>query len=198
MNMSFIKKVKLAKMLAFLKEVPTDKGLIVVDGELEVGNDVLIYDEENGGEPVPAPDGVYVADNIEIHVEGGKIVEVKDVETEETPIVEEPAVEETPAEEEEVNNEEEPAAEETPEEEPVVEEEPVEDVEALKARIAELEAAVAEKDTRIAELEAELAEYKKKEETPVEEPAEEVNEVKMSAIDRSTANALGIVSFLKK
>ena len=143
MNIPVLKKIKLAKMLSYIKEVPTDKGLIVVDGELEVGVDVFIYDEENGGEPVPAPDGVYIADNMEIHVEGGKIVEVKDVETEETPIVEEPAVEETPAEEEEVNNEEEPAAEETPEEEPVVEEEPVEDVEALKARIAELEAVVA-------------------------------------------------------
>jgi hypothetical protein len=196
MNIPVLKKIKLAKMLAFIKEVPTDKGLIVVDGELEVGNDVFIYDSENGGEPVPAPDGSYKTDELEIIIEAGKIVEVKDIEKEETPIVEEPAPEETPEEEEiPAAEEEEKPAEEEPA--PVVEEEPKEDVEALKTRIAELEADVAERDQKIAELTAELEEYKKKEETPAGEPAEETN-IQMSNVDRKASNALGIVSFLNK
>lgn len=188
MNIPTLKKIKLARMLAFIKEVPTDKGLIVVDGELEIGNDVFIYDTENGGEPVPAPDGTYKTDELEISIEGGKIAELKDIEKEEEPLV----VEEEPVVEEEVKNEEEEPA---PAEEPV--EEPKEDIEALKTRIAELEADVAERDQKISELTAELEEYKKKEETPAGEPAEETN-IQMSNIDRRANNAIGIVSFLKK
>ena len=68
----------------------------------------------------------------------------------------------------------------------------------LKARITELEADVANRDAIIEELQKELEDYRKKEETPVADPADDSNEIKMSNVERRTANALGIVSFLNK
>lgn len=193
MNIS-LKKIKLAKMLSFIKEIPTDKGLIVIDGELEIGNEVFIYDEE--GSPVPAPDGIYKTDDMEITIEGGKITEVKETKEEETPIVEtEPVEEEVVVETEE---EEKPVEEEVPV--VVVEEQPTDEemLDALKTRIAELEEAIKEKDEKIAELEAEVKKYQEKELQPEGEPAEEeiVIEDKFSKKERREKNVMKIVSHL--
>lgn len=195
MNIS-LKKIKLAKMLSFIKEIPTDKGLIVIDGELEIGNEVFIYDEE--GSPVPAPDGIYKTDDMEITIEGGKITEVKETKEEETPIVEtEPAVEEEVV--VETEEEEKPVEEEVPV--VVVEEQPTDEemLDALKTRIAELEKAIKEKDEKIAELEAEVKKYQEKELQPEGEPAEEeiVIEDKFSKKERREKNVMNIVSHLK-
>ncbi len=188
MNLSSAKRIKLAKMLSFIKEIATDKGLLVVDGQVEVGNEVFVYDSEENA-PVPAPDGTYKTDELEIVVEGGTITEVKNTEVEE-PIVTEPEPE---TEEEKVETEEETPVEEEPTtEEPVVDEEK----EQLKARIAELEALVEEKDAKIAELQAVIDNYKAKEETPAAEPAEEES-FQMSKQDEKQSKVMGIVSFLK-
>lgn len=134
---------KLAHLLLKFAEVPTDKGILVSEGDLEVGVDVQLVNAD--GEVVAAEDGDYLTESDTIKVEGGKVVEI-------TPI-------ETPAEElEETTAEEAPA--------PVADEEK----EQLKARVAELEAAVAEKDAKIEELTAEIEQLKNK---PVDEPIEE-------------------------
>lgn len=192
MMLSKAKRIKLAKMLSFIKEITTDKGLLVIDGEVEVGNEVFVYDNEQNA-PVPAPDGTYKTDELIITVEGGTITEVKDIEAEE-PIVTEPEAETEPeTEEEKVETEEETPVEEEPTtEEPVVDEEK----EQLKARIAELQALVEEKNTKIAELQAVIDEYKAKEETPAAEPAEEES-FQMSKQDEKQSKVMGIVSYLK-
>ena len=195
MNLSSAKRIKLAKMLSFIKEITTDKGLLVIDGEVEVGNEVFVYDNEQNA-PVPAPDGVYKTDELEIAVEGGVITEVKDIEVEE-PIVTEPEAETEPETEEVITEEEEPTVEEPVEEEPTVEEPVVdEEKEQLKARIAELEALVEEKDAKIAELQSVIDNYKAKEETPAAEPAEEES-FQMSKQDEKQSKVMGIVSYLK-
>ncbi len=135
---------KLAHLLLKFAEVPTDKGILVSEGDLEVGVDVQLVNAD--GEVVAAEDGDYLTESDTIKVEGGKVVEITPIET--------PA-EEDPAEELE---EEAPA--------PVADEEK----EQLKARVAELEAAVAEKDAKIEELTAEIEQLKNK---PVDEPIEE-------------------------
>ncbi len=135
---------KLAHLLLKFAEVPTDKGILVSEGDLEVGVDVQLVNAD--GEVVAAEDGDYLTESDTIKVEGGKVVEITPIET--------PA-EEAPAEELE---EEAPA--------PVADEEK----EQLKARVAELEAAVAEKDAKIEELTAEIEQLKNK---PVDEPIEE-------------------------
>ncbi len=139
---------KLAHLLLKFAEVPTDKGILVSEGDLEVGVDVQLVNAD--GEVVAAEDGDYLTESDTIKVEGGKVVEI-------TPI--EAPAEEAPAEElEETTAEEAPA--------PVADEEK----EQLKARVAELEAAVAEKDAKIEELTAEIEQLKNK---PVDEPIEE-------------------------
>ncbi len=134
---------KLAHLLLKFAEVPTDKGILVSEGDLEVGVDVQLVNAD--GEVVAAEDGDYLTESDTIKVEGGKVVEITPIET---PAEEDPAeeLEETPA--------------------PVADEEK----EQLKARVAELEAAVAEKDAKIEELTAEIEQLKNK---PVDEPIEE-------------------------
>ena len=142
---------KLAKMILKLGEIKTDKETLIVDGEIEVGKPVFVETEEG---PIEAADGEYVAeDGTVIIVEAGVIAEIKPVE-EETPI------EETPIETED----------ETP-----IEETPNAEVEELKAKIAELEATIAEKDNKIAELEATIAEQEEKLKMSVETPITKKN-----------------------
>lgn len=175
MNLSKAKKIKLARMLSFVKELSTDKGLIVIDGETEIGNEVFIYDDN--GEAAPAPDGEYTTNDVVIVIEGGKITEVKEVKKEDEiiiPVEDAPIVEDVIEEMEEETNEE------------------------LHVRIAELESDVAQRDEQIKQLTEELKKYKEKEETPVADPAEEATPVQMSNVERRQKNALGIVSFLKK
>lgn len=140
---------KLAHMIVKFEELPTDKGILVSDNNIEIGAEVQLINAD--GEVVAAEDGEYVTETETIKVEGGKIVEINPIEEPE-PEVEEPAEEEL--------------EDEMPEEEQVVDEEK----EQLKARVAELEAAIAEKDAKIEELTAEIEKLKNK---PVDEPVEQ-------------------------
>lgn len=128
---------KLAKILTDLKlsEVETDKGLIVYDGELEIGVEIFVYDET--GELIMAPNDTYMIEGKEITVEDGKVTDIKEPEAEEGEIVEEVVVE---------------AAEEG-EEEPT-KEEPTDDEK--DKMIAELEEKLAAAEAKIAELEDKL------------------------------------------
>ena len=88
-------KVALKKMLSLeLGRVSTDKGELVYDGELAVGVEVFIEDEN--GELQPAPDGEYIAENSTIIVKDGKVAEIKENEPDDKPAeeaAEEPAEE---------------------------------------------------------------------------------------------------------
>lgn len=156
MNLPKAKRIQLAKLLKLVQEIQTEEGVVLfVEGDVTVGTEIFVSDGD--GNMVPAPDGVYTSEGKVISVQAGKIAEIKEVEA--TP------VDEAPAEEME-----EEAAEETAEETDPTDTDNVED---LKARIAELESQVAEKDATIEELKAKLAEYEENEKTPAAEPIEE-------------------------
>lgn len=139
--------LKARKQFLMLADIATDKGVLVIEGELEVGKEVMMETPE--GEWEPAPDGEYFTeDNRTIVVEGGKIADIKENIAE----PEEPAEEEEPEPPLEIQEEDEEPAEE-PAEEPEMDKD---------ARIAELEARVAELEAMNAELEAENAELKAK------------------------------------
>ena len=139
------KMLKLAKMLLKLAEVKTDKAVLIIQGELEIGKPALVDVE---GELLPAEDGTYTAeDGTTITITEGLIAEIVEVE--------EPT--------------EEPLEDETPVEEPNAE------VEELKKKIEELETVIAEKDATIAELEAKIAEQEEKLKLSVETPLAKKN-----------------------
>jgi chromosome segregation ATPase len=117
MKISSKVKLMLRSLLVKAGELSTDKGVILYDGELEVGIEVFV---EVDGEIVPAEDGEYKAEGKTIVVSEGKVTEIREEEVEK--------VEET------VEAEEEPA--DAPEEQT---EEP-----AIEDRVANLEAAVGE------------------------------------------------------
>ena len=162
---------KLKAALLKLSEVTCEDGTtLVTDGDLEVGAEVFTNGEDG---LIPVADNTYEYDGTVITVEGGVI----------TNIAEKPAEEETPAEETPV---EENAEEETPAEEEVVEETPAEEqsTEETAEEVAEVGEEVAEEATeevvdvealknRIAELEALVEDLKKKLEEPVAESVEE-------------------------
>lgn len=170
---------KLKAALLKLSEVTCEDGTtLITDGELEVGAEVFTNGEDG---LIPASDGTFEYNGTVITVEGGVITNIADkpAETEETPAeetpVEENAEEETPAEEvvEETPAETE-STEETAEQvaevaQEVAEEATVEvvDVEALKNRIAELEALVEELKAKLEEPVADSVEEEmKKDEKP--------------------------------
>lgn len=150
--------LKLWKQMLKLAEIETDKAVLVVDGDLEVGKEAYV---QNGEEFVPAEDGEYEAEDKVIVIAEGKVSEIR---------LKEPA--EQPAAEPE------PEAEPAPEAEPVAQEadqepEPEPEPDEKDARIAELEAELAEKEARIAELEAELAASKEALQMSAAKPAKE-------------------------
>lgn len=174
---------KLARMLKLLSEVSTDKGMLVSEGEIEVGTEVFVYNEE--GEAVPAADGEYIVDGGEltIVVVDGIVSEMRAKEEApveqpvepETVVVEE-AEEETPAEE---------AAEEAAEETETV------DIEALKA---EIEALKAENE----ELKAKIAEYEQKEKEAEEPSVEEEDKQEFTVqngLDEKQKRAASILKY---
>ena len=129
--------LKLAKMILALEETATDKAKLVHEGELAVGSEVFVEDEN--GELQPAEDGEYETEDKIIVVAEGKVAEIRDKE----PETQDPEPEPNPKSQE--MNEEEQAR--------------IAELEAeLEAKGAEL----AEKDARIAELEAELDDLKAK------------------------------------
>lgn len=143
-----IERLKLAKMLLQFKEIATDNGTLVLEGEVVEGVEVFI---EKEGELVPAETGVYKNDGLIITITDGIITEVEEVEKEEVVV-------------------------EVEQEEVVVEDpiEPTEDVEFLKNKITELEALLAERDARIAELEALMVEKDEQLKMSVVEPVHKV------------------------
>lgn len=153
MNLPKAKRIKLAKLLALVKEIPTEEGTVLfVEGDVTVDAEIFVSDAD--GNMVPAPDGTYTSEGKIITVAGGKISEIKDVK------------------EKPVTNPENPESmeEENPENpDPMDTDNPDE----LKARIAELETEIAEKDNKIAELEAKIAEYEQNEETPAADSIED-------------------------
>lgn len=62
--------VRLARMIMKFAEVETDKGILIYEGELEVGTEVFV---EKGGEIVPAEDGEYIYADEKLVVKDGKI-----------------------------------------------------------------------------------------------------------------------------
>lgn len=173
------KRLELARLLKMFAETEAEDGtLFVYEGSLEVGTNVYTPNEE--GELVPVADGTYKVDGKTVEVKDGTIAEVKEETVEEVVEEVEEVFTETPAEE--------PAKEEKFEETPAEEvKTSVEDE--LHARIAELEAELAEKDARIAELEAELVK--------ANEPAEEPVEDKFSKVDEPAFNLRQYVKKIK-
>lgn len=77
-NTGFLAKLK--NMLMQLTDIRTEDGRdIMVDGDIEVGKDVLVAQD---GEYVPAPNGEYKTGELVIVVEAGKITEVRKQEAE--------------------------------------------------------------------------------------------------------------------
>lgn len=149
------KLLKLARMVMHLSEVKTNKGELISETVIEVGSEVFIEDANDM--LVPALDGEYVTqDEVTIVVADGKVVEIREKETEEQPTEEQPK---QPVEE--------PLAEEPVEEQPT--EEPDEkdaEIAKLQAQIEELNSIIAEKDAEIGKLKAEL---EKSDSQPAEE-----------------------------
>ena len=127
------KLLKLARMVMHLSEVKTNKGELISETVIEVGSEVFIEDANDM--LVAAPDGEYVTqDEVTLVVADGKVVEIREKETEEAPVEEQP-----------------------------VEEAPVEDdkdkrIAELEAQIAELNQVIVEKDELIGELRKKLEE----------------------------------------
>ena len=153
------KLLKLARMIMHLSEIKTNKGELISETVIEVGSEVFIEDANDM--LVAAPDGEYVTqDEVTIVVADGKVVEIREKETEEP--VEEQPMEEQPVEE--------PLAEEPVEEQPT-QEAPVEDEK--DKRIAELEAQIDELNQVIVEKDELIGELRKKLEETDTKPAEE-------------------------
>lgn len=62
-------------MLKFKDVTAEDGTVLTIDGDLEVGKDVLTYTED--GEAVPAADGDYKTGDVVVTVEGGKITKIE-------------------------------------------------------------------------------------------------------------------------
>ena len=143
------KLLKLARMVMNLSEVKTNKGELISETVIEVGSEVFIEDANDM--LVPAPDGEYVTqDEVTLVVADGKVVEIREKETEEQPVeepVEEPLVEE-------------------PVDEPAQPDERDAEIAKLQAQIEELNSIIAEKDEEIGRLKAEL---EKSDSKPAEE-----------------------------
>ena len=149
------KLLKLARMVMHLSEIKTNKGELISETVIEVGSEVFIEDANDM--LVAAPDGEYVTqDEVTIVVADGKVVEIREKETEEAPVEEQPV--------------EEPLAEDPVEEQPV-EEAPAEDE--RDKRIAELEAQIEELNQVIVEKDELIGELRKKLEETDTKPAEE-------------------------
>ena len=141
-------------MVMHLSEVKTNKGELISETVIEVGSEVFIEDANDM--LVPAPDGEYVTqDEVTLVVADGKVVEIREKETEEQPIeepVEEPLAEEP--------------VEEQPMDEPAQPDERDAEIAKLQAQIEELNSIIAEKDEEIGKLKSEL---EKSDSKPAEE-----------------------------
>lgn len=158
-------KAELRKMLLQMSVVKTDNGVLQYEGEELVEGTVVKKVNEDGTEEIPS--GEFITDdNKKLTIENGEVKSIEEVEIQPVEVVEpteeEPSAEETVEETEETTEEvveevvEEPSAEEVAEE-PAAEEtteEEVNEVAALEAKIADLEAQLAEALKKIEELTA--------------------------------------------
>jgi hypothetical protein len=75
---------RLRGALLKFKDITAEDGTVLtIDGDLEVGKDVLTYTED--GEAVPAADGDYRTGDVVVTVEGGKITKIEAQEKEPEP-----------------------------------------------------------------------------------------------------------------
>lgn len=163
--MDISKRIKIAKMLMNFTDIPTDKGTLIIEGDLTVGVEAHV---EVDGEVTVAQDGEYEYENSIITIEGGLVTSIVDkgVPTEEP--VEEPVIED------------EPMATEEPVIEDIVEDEKDAEIEALKAENEALKA-------KIAELEAEIETLKSQPTAePIEETFKNIEKKNETKIDYST------------
>lgn len=163
MNLNLL---QLRKQLLQLAEISTDKGTLIIEGELSEGVEVFVESEEGFA---PAADGEYIYEDMLIVVAEGKISELRKKSGEDEPAEETPKAEEQP---EEIKGEEQPAEEAKGESEPEPDEKDAKIAE-LQDKLNELEAIIAERDARIAELEAELAQKQEELEMSADEPAKD-------------------------
>lgn len=140
MNKKFL---ALARLIMKFSEVKTDKGSLILEGELTLDAPVQIEDAD--GNVVAAPDDTYtLEDGRVVVVKDGKVAEIKDAPVEEETVEE--ALEE------------------------VTTEEPTKDEKDL--RIEELEGLLKDRDAVIEELTAKIKELEDKLNAPVEEAVE--------------------------
>jgi hypothetical protein len=85
------KLIKLAKLVMKFAEVETDKGTLIIDGDLAVGVEVSVEVE---GEYKPAEDGEYTTETQKITIKDGKVESIEAIEVEEE-VTEEPKEEVT-------------------------------------------------------------------------------------------------------
>lgn len=178
---------KLAKMMMNFKEYETEQGKLVVNGEIEVGTEVAV--ENENGELQPA-EGEYIIDGLKVTVEAGKITEVE-------------KPEEQPAEETEETEEKlEETAENTDTSEELQPDEKdlkIQELEGLlseaeaavgelTAKVQELEGLLADREAAVEELTAQIKELEEKINKPVEEPVKMAATVK--EITRPQSGAL--------
>lgn len=74
------KLIKLAKLVMKFSEVTTDKGTLIIDGDLAVGNEVSVEVE---GEYKPAEDGEYLTEIEKITIKDGKVESIEAIDVEE-------------------------------------------------------------------------------------------------------------------
>lgn len=148
--------IKLARLVAKFAEVVTDKGVLILDGELAVGEEVVTEDAEN------VEDGEYT-------LEDGTVLVIKDSKIEEIKPVETPEEEE---ELEEIKPVDTPEPEVDPKDEKIAE---------LEAKVAEYEAKIAELENKIKELE-DAAEAPKEEPVQLSAIAQQNNGKKSNAL----------------
>lgn len=176
MNLKQRARLKLAKMLNIkFEEVKTETIDLLIDGEVEIGAEVFMYDEE-GNLTIPT-DGEYKYEDKTLVIEGGIITEIKESE---------------PQPEEVEDNKVETEMEET--------EDPVEDpmtarVEALEAQVKALADIIKEITGAVDEVKDEVevidSEFKKAVGKSVEQPIEkkEIKQSKQSSLtDRFFGN----------
>lgn len=171
-------KIMLKGMLDIkMGEIATDKATLVFDGdELEVGKEVFVIGED--GEPIPAEDGEYAADEKVIVVKDGVVAEIKEAEAENAPenVEEEGAAEQKMADENEA-----PAPADEPETEEGEEPKEEDRIAALEAKVQEIVDAmnqivnsIAAIEGRVAEVEGKLAKVEAPQAEPVDD--EPINE----------------------
>ena len=175
--LSLLQIIKLAKQIEKFVEVETNNGILIIDGNAEVGKAVFIEGDEG---VVQAADGEYVSDDKVIVVVDGKIAEIND----------------KPADEPENEPENEPEdnqpSDNQPENEP---EDNQPENEPDDNQPDEKDAKIAELENRIKELEDENADLKSQLDTAKEEIAKPVKSDTKLAKDTQKSK---IINYLNK